>query len=304
MEQSILEHRDIKKVALVYNPISGRGKSVAASKRIQEHLEQRGVGVELLGPVREMVNNGLVSHLESIDALLVAGGDGTLRDVLPTLFETKTPVYLIPTGTESLFAREFSMSKSPSVVLDTIEAGSISKHYVAEANGLPFFTMVSIGLDSEVIFHISEVRNGPINHLHYVGPIFKSIWKHKAPRFSMAVDGKKVLEEVQGLLIIANNKQYALRIGYVPEADSETPELCARFFPYKSVWKYGVWAVRCMMGRPLNLGKDYFFRGEEFKIEMSEGEQYPVQADGEYIGSTPLHVKLSPETIYTLRPQT
>ena len=288
----------IKKIRLIYNPIAGKGKSELASKELESFLTAEGYSVVSSGAEELVQNEPLTPSLSQFDALLLAGGDGTLMRLLPFLIQSQTPVYMLPTGNESLFAREFNMKQCSKTVLQTLKQNIVSKHYVPNANGIHFFTMLSIGLDADIVATISEKRTGPLGHHGYVIPTLKSALRHKAPRLTLRDSSKTLIDKQSGFLILTNNSQYALKIPFVPEADSSEKNICVRFFPYNNALGFVSLSLRTLLFGAQSSSSSYF-EADSFYVEASP-EEAAAQADGDFISNTPLEIKIGSESINIL----
>lgn len=277
-----------KSVGICYNPIAGKGRAVTQSKDLAGFLEQKGFSVSLECSDAEGDRQKVKSLAQSVDVLVVAGGDGTLLRMLPGLIECETPIYMLPVGNESLFAREFAMSSTSEEIAETFQNGIISRHSVPTCNGNPFFSMASVGFDSCVIQRVATLRKGPIRHRGYLRSILTELSNHTPPCLSVYVDGECVVKSARGFVIAANNKQYALGIRFVPEADSSRSNLTVRFFPYRNVFGLISVAVSRACGCSIDQARCPVFSGQEIRIETESSELYPVQADGEFLGETPV----------------
>lgn len=290
-----------RSVGIVYNPIAGKGSSGSVSERLKLHLEENGFEVRMRESDPHGDSRETCEFVKSVDVLIVAGGDGTLMSFLPVLVMTDTPVYMLPTGNESLFAREFGMSRFPADVVRTLRTGEISRHYVGKINDTYFFEMISLGVDSEVVEMVAHSRGGPIKHKGYFLPALRAFRSHRPPQLILTVDGRRRIDGEEGYLIIANTRQYALGLGFVPEADSTQAELSARFFPYRRSFGWLAWVLRCAVGKALPGSYPPLFRGKRFEVDVIDRESYPVQADGEHIGQSPAVITISDEIINVLR---
>ena len=286
------------RIVILVNPISGKGRGWRISEQVQCALLEEGFQVELkkLGDLED--SNILQQFVEQADLLLLAGGDGTLMHLLPVLTSTHTPVYMLPTGNESLFAKEFSMSVNPEKLLLAIQSANLSEHFVPEINGRAFFTMASVGLDSEIICRIAERRLGTIRHASYVAPTLLSALKHSPARLKVHIDGVCVIDKQPGFIIVANNKQYALGVGFAPEASSRQELLTVRFFPYKSFCGFLLWYAKCFFRDASHWSSSLVFNAA--RVEVEADKDYPVQADGEHVGCTPFAAAATEKTIKVL----
>jgi diacylglycerol kinase (ATP) len=279
---------------IIYNPLSGSGRSGVQAQELRTELERRGFRVFVRESRASYHKTEILAFLRSVDIVVVSGGDGTLGKLLPAIAETERPVYMIPAGNESLFARLFAMRGTIDDLLQRIETGSVSRHYFGRVNNHPFFSMASLGLDSEVVAAISATRQGPIGHRGYVLPAIAAWLRHVPEPITLEVDGRAVVERAPGFLVISNSPEYALRMRLVPEAGSSKPELVARFFPEMSRKRYLRFITLALRGKPIPLDGTTVFTGREFRV-TTERIGFPVQADGDFAGTTPAVVSLDPK---------
>ncbi len=289
----------MKTVEIVYNPISGRGKGEPLAHALAHRLERDGVTVSVSQSKLAYTETDR-ERISNRDALLVIGGDGTLRALLEILSQTKTPVYMVPSGNESLFARAFSMSANVERIVQALEEYQVSEHWIGRVNNQPFFTMVSLGLDSQVIERIARARSGPIGHRGYILPTLIVASSHRPPCLKVTVDGREELGGEQGLLVIANSREYAARLNPVPEASTLSGELHARFFPFARVsWYFNCILALCR-GKGMGQKDSLLLKGKNFYVEVSNVVPFPVQADGEFMGHAPVTVSIGAERIAVL----
>ena len=273
----------IKRIAILYNPISGAGRAKQRAEQWADLLRNGNFSVVLV----EARNASGAQIAGSADLVVVAGGDGTLQRLLPELAEAQVPVYMLPAGNESLFAREFGMSGNAADLLLAIEQGKISSYWLGSVNGSFFHTMVSIGFDADVICRIAKSRHSPIGHIGYLRPAIAAALIHRAPEITLTVDGVRVMENQRGLLIIARTSQYALKLGLVPEAGAFEKKLFARFFPYRLAPQLLYWAVRSKLQDFTRAANLPVFSGDCFDVVAGD---HPMQADGEPAGTAPSRV--------------
>lgn len=289
-------------IGISYNPISGRGASYRTAKGVDACLRRLGMQTTMCDSDVFRSSQPASCPLADVDYLLIAGGDGTLMAALDWLSRSRVPVYMLPTGNESLFARQFGMTRDPSGVIRCIQRGVVGEHLLADVRGRLFFTMASVGLDSEVVRALAAKRTGTIRRWSYVMPAMKCMVGHRAPRLSLHVDGQQTIRQQEGFLIVANTPQYALRTAYVPEAASTERRLCARFFPYRTTWGYLRFSLPLVNGIKDPPAAYPLIRGERFDIRVEQDRAYPVQADGEHVGTTPAVVARSDRTLRVLTP--
>ena len=114
MEDSVWPHKDQPVVFLVINPKSRQGSSVR--EEIIHAFGDRGTRVLRPELHEENVDpNELILKLsDKIDLVCVAGGDGSVNHILPSLLRIKKPVLVVPCGTANNLARTYEIPLKPS----------------------------------------------------------------------------------------------------------------------------------------------------------------------------------------------
>jgi diacylglycerol kinase (ATP) len=301
---------------ILFNPNSGRGvggragaEAVArAIGQLVQRCTLREASAQAAGSLRETL------AADGGPALLVAlGGDGTLHHALPDVLASGAAVYLLPRGTENLFAREFGMlPASVDRLCRAIRAARFAEVDIAEVTraeegpggeranpARPFALMLSIGPDASVIHRVARARRGPISRWSYAGPAVREALRPALRPVTLEVDGRRVIDGRAGVLIVANARQYAARIDPAHEASMTDGLLDAVFLPTESTLGVLGWAVRARLRR---LGRDprvVRVRGRAFRVHAPDA---PSQVDGEaYLErSGTLEVKIAGQRLRVL----
>jgi len=303
------------RVVLLRNSKSGKGHAPALSARAAASLRQAGHEPDEI----EIGAPDLPSRLEGAGAVVIVGGDGTVHHGLRLLTSIDVPIWLVPTGTENLLARELGMRVSPERVGEMVSTGVRRRIDVARASaggsggcggagGVErlFVIMLSVGPDASVIHRLDAMRTGPISHASYLRPVLHE-WRSPAlPRLTVDVDARRLVTDQRGLLIVANSRQYALRADPAAEADVADGRLDIVFFPCRSAFGAAGWLVRSRLHRALRHRRAVRARGVDVRIALGLGEPaggaLPVQMDGEAIsmGPGPISVSVLPGALSTL----
>ena len=119
------------RVMVMYNPVSGRGKSCRHAGAIAERLIQIPCDVELVQTQTISPELWLAPKLQcNPDAIVVVGGDGTLRQIASVVKETNIPVYHSACGTENLFAKSMALDAHPDAVVRAIIQNTTKKYHM------------------------------------------------------------------------------------------------------------------------------------------------------------------------------
>lgn len=270
-----------KRILILANAVSGAGRATRLAERARAKLTDAGHEVELLAP-RAFTDDGAGG---SPDLVVIAGGDGSIHHALPRLMELGAPLYHLPSGTENLIARSYSMTADPKRLLGAIERGRDLKIDLGAANGRPFAIMLSAGPDAGVIHRLAAKREGTISKLSYAGPVFRESLSPRLVRASVSVDGRDAARpEKRAILLIANLKRYGASLDPALDARADDGKLDMVWLPAKNAPKALGWAIACRLRQHRRLPASVFDTGSSMRIEFAEMPAL-LQADGEPIPS-------------------
>ena len=262
------------------NRKSGRGKAATIAGRIASRLERAGHRVESLQPGASAPSCGAPARaIATADAVVAVGGDGTIHHALPDLLASRTPVYHAPGGNENLFAREFGMTGEPGDVLRALERGPETRIDAGTVNTTPFALMVSIGPDAGVIHRLHADRTRASGHAMYRKPILAECREPSLPELTIAVEGKAIVTEQRGFVMVANCRRYALGLDPARTADMQDGRLDVVFFPARTIAHALVWVARCAIGDPTDWPGVVAAQGAD--IVLASTTPAPWQVDGE-----------------------
>ncbi|MDQ2991855.1 MAG: hypothetical protein M3R30_03400 [Candidatus Eremiobacteraeota bacterium] len=121
---------------------SGAGADPALESRLTEHFPQ---AILVRPNTPDEAIAAIRSREESVDAILVGGGDGSVSSILVPLIESGLPLGVLPLGTANDFARSIGLSDLESAIA-AIASGAICAVDVGEANGRLFLNTIALGL--------------------------------------------------------------------------------------------------------------------------------------------------------------
>lgn len=271
-------------LVLLYNSISGNGKASQRAQRFEEFFRAAGHGTSLVEASNGTTGQRLREPLKGAGALVVLGGDGTLNSCADAAIESGTPIYHVPLGTENLFARQFGMDGSTQTLERALGEGRIVEVDAATCNGRTFVLMLSVGPDASVIHRLDRVRNGTINHLSYVGPVLAEAVSPSLTPLTVVLDGREVVRDRAGLLVVANSARYALGIDPARAATMTDGRLDVVFFPGSKRVDLLGWALTARLGTHISSPNLIYETGEHVRITCN-GRDMPVQLDGEAAGT-------------------
>jgi diacylglycerol kinase (ATP) len=322
------------KLIVVFNPISGRGQGPRHARDLQSMLGKGGDGhqIELIEVGAASLKRDLTAALEGraeppdseakrtpADGLIIIGGDGTVHSCAMAAARTGTPLYHFPTGTENLFAREFGMDRRIETVRAAIEN---LKHHelsglpmpridLAKCNGRSFLLMASVGIDANIVHRLCRRRTGRISHMSYAPHILAELVRPYSRPLSITVDGVKLVERRRGMVVVANCRQYAMRMDPAGRADMSDGKLDVVFFPAMHWSLLALWLLRSRLRRHERSKSLVYRTGQVVRIESHGGEMV-YQLDGEapaaiaaqtgQPATTPMMLSIEPQVVPVMVP--
>lgn len=136
-------------VRVLYNARSGprTGRGSDGGTPLREALEAAGVAADVIPFDGDTVAAQVRSATDAgVDAVVAAGGDGTVSGVAAVLVGTQTPLGVLPTGTLNHFAKDLGLPLTLPDAARVIAAGRVRAVDVGAVNGRRFINNTSIGL--------------------------------------------------------------------------------------------------------------------------------------------------------------
>ncbi|MCP5244366.1 MAG: NAD(+)/NADH kinase [Burkholderiales bacterium] len=293
-------------ILIFYNPISSAGNTQQTAELMATELTYSGKQVTVqTSEKKTKAYKHMKEAIAGCDLVVIVGGDGTVRKLLGIIGKTKTPIYVVPGGNESLFARTYGMSAWPDDLLRTVAAGSCLQQYygLISGNGIkgkkPFFHMASMGLDSLTVKYIGK-RNSPLNDSIYIWHGLKALCSLHHPTVSLSVDGQAVIVRESGYVIVANSSAYARNLQLVPAANPSKNELVAGFLPGARHQHELIKALKILQRKPANLPMQYF-SGKRIECTLHD-HAYPLQVDGDYFRNRDIKADVTVEFSISTNP--
>ena len=142
------------RILIIVNPAAGRPRSAERRLwRVVGALEGQGCSVVLrragsrLGDAERLAREAEADF----DAIVAAGGDGTVHAVVNGLAGRPIPVGVLPFGTVNLLAREIGLPRCPEELARLVMEGEARPIWPGRAAGRTFLMMASVGFDSETV---------------------------------------------------------------------------------------------------------------------------------------------------------
>jgi YegS/Rv2252/BmrU family lipid kinase len=313
---------------VVANPVAGRaGPDSRAWRRLERALRQAGVGFDIewtrgRGDGARVAADALARGQQR---LLVAGGDGSLHDVVNGLLRSRgeaddAPPAMVPTvvplpiGTGNDWARSLDLPSDPDALAATILRDEGLRHDVGridllDASGAKhdtrwFINVAGTGFDAHVI---ERMPARTPSRLAYLFGAVRELARYRCPRFQLAlVDGglevpprAATLHGTKLLTFVANGRYCGGGMHVAPAARLDDGR-----FDVVTIDALGLLQALPKLARLYtgNLLRDQAVQHHVATAVRIDAEPAAgIEADGQFIGRTPATFSIERGALRTLR---
>lgn len=290
------------RVALVFNPRSGRGRAksevlpavAAALARAgvtvePRPTERRGHGVEL----------ARAAASEGFERVIAWGGDGTLNEVATGLLgsETETPLGILPGGTVNVFAREARIPLALEPAIESFVGGRVVRIPVGILGERVFLLMAGAGLDAEVVYRMSAGVKGALGVLAFWIDGFRLLARYPMTPLRVTAAGKSI----EGTGVIAGKLgRFGPRYFITPGAAMNDPHFHVVVFKGRRRLDYLRYLFGVLWQRHLAFEDIEDFKTDRLSIDAAEPVR--LQVDGEPAGTTPATLEVRDRALAVVLP--
>jgi diacylglycerol kinase family enzyme len=301
------------RVAVVYHP---EKIDLSRTKRaVEKHTKTLGYAPALwlatteedkgAGQARDAVAQGAT-------VIMVAGGDGTLREVIQAVYNQDVSISLLPLGTGNILARNLSLplnalTQSVDRAINgsdrQLDLGRVTMHLEdGTVTEQIFVGLAGVGLDATIILNTDTALKRRIGWFAYVDAGLRSL-PIKFERLQLTVDNRETRTLKVHMLLIGNCGFLPGNISVMPEAKLDDGILDVAAVGPRRIWNWvdlwgrvtvGNWLVRPVPGgRRMLEGTANVKTLENLngkRIELKPERAVDIQLDGDAFGRVQLAV--------------
>jgi diacylglycerol kinase (ATP) len=307
---------------LILNPASGRGTAGRMAERLVARAEARcgPLVVASTGAPGDAARLARAAVERGAARILVAGGDGTLGEVVTGLLTStgscaspaaeRPGLGLLPVGSGCDFARTLGLPRSLDAALDVIAAGHVrlldaGRVESGDTGGgrrvRHFANEVSAGLSGDTVMRVDRYspRLGP--RLGFLLGAVSAVLTHEPFEASLEVDGELVYEGAISLFAAANGCYFGAGMRVAPNAsldDGQLEVVLARGLSRPEILAQ---LPSFYLGRHGRHPRVSFHAARVVRLIPKAG-QAAVEADGEAGLALPLRIECIPGALRVFTP--
>lgn len=206
-----------KQLMLIINPISGTNSKTGFDAMVKEALAPLGYQID----VKYTTCQGDATRLATLavqtgyDAVLAAGGDGTINETAIALCGSNVPLGIIPAGSGNGLARHIGIPVDPRLSLKVIEQQHVVDCDYATVNDRPFFCTFGVGFDAAVSHRFArQKRRGKLS---YIRSAISEYVSYHPQTYTISANGH-IITEKAFIVAVCNASQYGNNAYIAPEA--------------------------------------------------------------------------------------
>lgn len=288
---------------IVVNPAAGRGRAARLWPLVEAELRRRGVDCEpyfTTGPGDATAAARRAAD-EGFEAVVSAGGDGTLTEVVNGLVGTGRLLGVLPLGSGNDFARTAGVDSDP-VKAARLLADPLPRPIdLGRTDGRYFVNVASAGMDADIAHLMNQDLRWLKGPPAYVAATLITLARFRPAEVVLELDGEAQRLRAR-LVAVANGRFYGGGMMVAPRAELGDGlfDVCVlgdlgrleflRAFP--SVYR----------GEHLAHPKVSLYRARRVVLRTEPEGRYLVQADGEIVGRAPQEFVLEPAAMMFLGP--
>jgi YegS/Rv2252/BmrU family lipid kinase len=288
---------------IIANPTSGNhGRRAHHMKETMTYLRNAGWKVELRlthgpGDASRLTREAVDQHARVV---IVAGGDGTINEVIQELAGSETALAVIPSGTANVWARDMNIPRNHAGAREVLVHGQTRSIDLGYVNGRYFILMAGIGFDGEVTL---AVEKKPIKRLGVVGYLLVGAWmgpRYESFRVYMTINGRLIKKHALQV-VIGNTQLYGGAIKYTWQAKCDDGLLDVCVVRKRGMLERLVVAMDFLLHREQS--HQWVSYAKCTSLQVRTRKPVAIQIDGEPFGYTPATFSIFPKALKVIVPQ-
>lgn len=205
------------KARLIINPISGTRSKAGLDRMVIDSLSPLGWEVEVVYTKGhgDATRLALAAIEKKCDAVLAAGGDGTINETAAALCGTGVVLGILPCGSGNGLARHLGIPIDLREGLKVIHEDHPTDIDYATVNDRKFFCTCGVGFDAAV--SAAFARKKTRGKFTYLQSTFETYASYEPEFYTIRANGKKLTEKAF-LVAVCNASQYGNNAYIAPSA--------------------------------------------------------------------------------------
>ncbi len=231
--------------------------------------------------------------------IIVAGGDGTMTQVVGAFAHTDAVLGILPLGTGNSFARSLGIGPQLVAAVDTIVDGVCERVDLGRVNRTYFANFSTLGLAAEISGTTPGKLKAALGAAAYAVAGLRPLLTHRP--FACRIRwGKNRLHVRTHQIIVANGRFFG-NTPILPDASIDDGELALFTSTGTSAWDVAKSFVAMFAGKQIDLRDAHYFSAP--KIVITTSPPVALAIDGDVIGRTPARFSVARRALRVMVPR-
>ncbi|AVP37515.1 diacylglycerol kinase [Staphylococcus felis] len=277
-----------KRARIIYNPTSGKELFKRALPDVLAQMEQAGYETSAYATQRigDATEEAARVINQNFDLLIVAGGDGTLNEVINGIAEkpNRPKIGLIPMGTVNDFGRALHLPTDIFEAVKVILTGKTVEVDIGKMNSRYFINLAGGGKITEVSYEAPSKLKSIVGPFAYYIKGFEMLPQMNAVNVRIEYDGEIFERDIMLFLLGLTNSMAGFE-KLVPDAKLDDGMFSLLIVEKANIAELGHIMTLASRGEHVNHPKVHYYKAQA--INISSFSDMPLNVDGEYGGQLP-----------------
>jgi diacylglycerol kinase (ATP) len=289
-----------RRVRVIVNPFANHGRGREVIPLIQDGLSDwADADISVTDEPAQAFD--LTARLDGYDAVIAAGGDGTVYAIVNGLAahrQLQIPLGLIPAGSGNDLSKAIGVPRDPRQAISRLKTGGQKKIDLGLVNGRYYANSLAIGFDARVAHLANEIKDTTRKSglSLYMTALFRIVLHdYYCHDIRFRIDGG-VWETKKVVLAAVNNGPiYGGGFKITPKADNTDGLLEVCVIDAMPRWELFLRLPFAVAGRHTWMKKAHFYRAKTVEIESER--DLPAALDGELIIDKTYRAEIVPSAL-------
>jgi len=310
---------DVRTLFIV-NPASGRARSAHFKRKLLDRVanmpDAKAFVLTAAGQAQQVASD---AACDGCDRIVVAGGDGTVNEVINGISDSRVALGIVPLGTGNVLACELGLRTDDiDGALDVINQGKVREFdlglavhrqdqdtqddHAYKAYGRRFLLMAGFGFDAEVVRSVPPRAKGLFGRMAYAPTLIRESVRYKPSTFRIMLDSQPAFSTTAYNVVVCNCATYAPNLQIAPDARPDDgmldvlifesrPAMKLRFLGWLSASLITKWAADpCAVHHPAK------------HVRIDSDPPVKMQLDGDVHGESGVEIRVLPKALRLIVP--
>ena len=286
----------MKKVLVILNPAAKSDRARSLKEKIQALSPRIIVRVTTAaGDAKALASKALD---EEFEAIIAAGGDGTVNEVANGVAGSDVRFGILPVGTMNVFASELGIPNNLTAAWKVIEEGFLRQLDLPVANNSHFVQLAGVGLDAEVVRLTTPESKKSLGPMSYLLTLAQVAAVRPPTVFLDPVDSHR---REGSFILVGNGRLYGGPFVLFKNARPDDGLLDVLVFKNQSHWDVVRYFQAVAFGSHTDLPDVEYFQTKAMTVHSSG--PVPVELDGELADVLPCTFGFYPKKFTVIAPR-